>query len=132
MTRVRERLADADLPELAEASGVPLAQIREAAELISQSERGIFMWSMGLTHHEHGTDNIRALGNVALARGFLGRPGAGLMPIRGHSNVQGVGSMGVSPTLKAAFAQEFAGSLRDQHPTVRSGHLRVDAGRPGW
>jgi anaerobic selenocysteine-containing dehydrogenase len=62
---------------------------------------------MGLTHHAHGTDNIRALGNLALARGFLGRPGAGLMPIRGHSNVQGVGSMGVSPSLKDAFALEL-------------------------
>jgi len=104
---VRERLASQDVAELAEASGVPLAQIREAAALISQARRGIFMWSMGLTHHEHGTDNVRALGNLALARGFLGRPGAGLMPIRGHSNVQGVGSMGVSPTLKAAFAAEL-------------------------
>jgi len=104
---VRARLADLDVAELASESGVPLAQIREAAALISQAQRGIFMWSMGLTHHEHGTDNIRALGNLCLARGFLGRPGAGLMPIRGHSNVQGVGSMGVSPTLKTAFAQEL-------------------------
>ena len=104
---LREFLADVDLSGLDESSGVPLAHIRQAAALVSQARRGIFMWSMGLTHHEHGTDNIRALGNLALARGFLGRPGAGLMPIRGHSNVQGVGSMGVSPTLKAAFAQEL-------------------------
>jgi molybdopterin-dependent oxidoreductase alpha subunit len=59
---------------------------------------------MGLTHHVHGVDNVQALANLALARGWLGRPGAGLLPIRGHSNVQGVGSCGVTPALKAAFA----------------------------
>ena len=104
---VRAHVAGLDVEELAQASGVPLADIRAAAGLISRARRGIFMWSMGLTHHEHGTDNIRALGNLALARGFLGQPGAGLMPIRGHSNIQGVGSMGVSPTLKGAFANEL-------------------------
>ncbi|HQR79917.1 MAG TPA: FdhF/YdeP family oxidoreductase [Actinomycetota bacterium] len=104
---VREHVAGLDLAELAEAAGVPLAQIRTAADLITQADSGIFMWCMGLTHHAHGTDNVRALGNLALARGFLGRPGSGLLPIRGHSNVQGVGSMGVSPDLKSAFAHEL-------------------------
>jgi molybdopterin-dependent oxidoreductase alpha subunit len=65
------------------------------------------MWAMGLTHHAHGTDAVSALGNLALARGWLGRPGAGLMPIRGHSNVQGVGSMGFAPALKAAFERKM-------------------------
>ena len=103
----RQHLEGLDLDDLVLASGVPLTQLRSAAAAISAAQSGIFMWSMGLTHHQHGTDNIRALGNLALARGFLGRPGAGLMPIRGHSNVQGVGSMGVSPTLKDAFAREL-------------------------
>ncbi len=104
---LRDHLDTLDVDELAEACGVPLDQIRQAAALLTGAQRGIFMWCMGLTHHEHGTDNIRALGNLALARGFLGKPGAGLMPIRGHSNVQGVGSMGVSPGLKEAFAAEL-------------------------
>jgi anaerobic selenocysteine-containing dehydrogenase len=63
---------------------------------------------MGLTHHEHGVDNNLALGNLAAARGWVGRPGTGLMPIRGHSNVQGVGSVGFSPALKKAFADKMA------------------------
>lgn len=115
---VRAHLAGLGTADLAELSGVPLADIRAAAGLISAAGRGIAMWSMGLTHHTHGTDNIRALGNLALARGWLGRPGAGLMPIRGHSNVQGVGSMGVSPGLKQAFAHElqqrFGIEMQDQ------------------
>jgi len=72
--------------------------------VLAAARRGIFCWAMGLTHHANGVDNVQALANLALACGWLGRPGAGLLPIRGHSNVQGVGSCGVSPTLKAAFA----------------------------
>jgi len=59
---------------------------------------------MGLTHHQHGCDNILALGNLVAARGWVGKRGCGLMPIRGHSNVQGVGSVGFTPELKQAFA----------------------------
>ncbi len=104
---LREHLDRLDLAQLADAAGVPLGEVRAAAAALNAARRGILMWSMGLTHHAHGTGNVRALGNLALARGFLGRPGAGLMPIRGHSNVQGVGSMGVAPELKQAFAQEL-------------------------
>jgi len=124
---LRAHLDTLDLTDLAQECGVSPDDIRTAAGMISHAQRGIFMWSMGLTHHEHGTDNIRALGNLALARGFLGRPGTGLMPIRGHSNVQGVGSMGVSPTLKQAFARELqrrfgfdvpAGAGQDTHASM--------------
>lgn len=91
--------------QLVDASGVPKEQIDAAVDMIVSAPSAIFMWAMGLTHHAYGTDNVRALGNIALARGFLGRPGSGLMPIRGHSNVQGIGSVGVSPTMKSAFAK---------------------------
>ena len=72
------------------------------------AKNGILLWAMGLTHHEHGVDNILALGNLAIARGWIGRRGNGLMPIRGHSNVQGVGSVGFTPKLKQAFAGKMA------------------------
>lgn len=94
--------------QLVDASGVPRDQIDAAVDMIVAAPSAIFMWAMGLTHHTHGTDNVRALGNIALARGFLGRPGSGLMPIRGHSNVQGIGSVGVSPSMKSAFAKAMA------------------------
>jgi molybdopterin-dependent oxidoreductase alpha subunit len=104
---LREHLADLSVDELARDAGLTTDDLQAAADLISGAERGVLMWCMGLTHHEYGTDNIRALGNLGLARGYLGKPGAGLMPIRGHSNVQGVGSMGVAPALKDAFAKEL-------------------------
>jgi len=93
--------------ELVERSGVSRADIDRAVALLRAARRGIFLWAMGLTHHAHGVDNVLALANVALARGWVGRPGSGLLPIRGHSNVQGVGSCGVTPALKEAFAAKL-------------------------
>lgn len=88
-------------------SGVPRAQIDAAVTALLKAKAGIALWAMGLTHHTHGVDNILALGNLWLGRGWLGKEGAGLLPIRGHSNVQGVGSMGVAPVLKEAFAKRL-------------------------
>ncbi|MBU6241743.1 MAG: molybdopterin-dependent oxidoreductase, partial [Acidobacteria bacterium] len=108
---VRDAAVAADWSDLVERSGVAKAQIDECVALLAPAKSAIFMWAMGLTHHTHGVDNIRALANLAMSRGFLGQPGSGLMPIRGHSNVQGVGSVGVSPQLK----ESFANSLREKY-----------------
>ncbi len=87
--------------------GVPRAQVDAAVAALLKAKKGLACWAMGLTHHVHGVDNILALGNLWLSRGWLGAEGAGLLPIRGHSNVQGVGSMGVAPVLKEAFARKL-------------------------
>src|SRR4051812_37170038 len=73
---------------------------------------------MGITHHENGVANVRAIVNLALLRGMVGRPHAGLLPIRGHSNVQGIGSMGVTPTLKEAIFQKLEARLGVKLPTT--------------
>jgi len=99
---------EATWESLLDACGLDRAEIDRAADALVAARRGMMLWAMGLTHHEHGVDNILALGNLALARGWVGRPGCGLMPIRGHSNVQGVGSVGFTPALKRAFAEKMA------------------------
>jgi len=104
---VEADLASASLDDLLAACGVPRAELLRAVDMILEAKRGVFLWAMGLTHHEHGVDNILSLTNLALARGWLGRPGTGLLPIRGHSNVQGVGSVGVAPVVKKAFAERM-------------------------
>ncbi len=104
---VRADAEAASWDELIAASGVAKRDIDRAVEAICKAQRGIVCWAMGLTHHVNGVDNIQALGNVALSRGWLGREGCGLLPIRGHSNVQGVGSMGVAPEMKATFARRM-------------------------
>jgi molybdopterin-dependent oxidoreductase alpha subunit len=84
------------------ASGVPRGVIERFADLYAQSQSAIFGWTMGITHHEHGVANVQWIANLALLRGMVGRPGAGLLPIRGHSNVQGLGTVGVTPGIRKA------------------------------
>ena len=80
--------------------GISKSDIEAAATLISQAQRTVFAWAMGITQQRNGVDNIFGIANVALMTGNAGREGTGLMPIRGHSNVQGFGSMGVFNKLK--------------------------------
>lgn len=84
-------------------SGVSMADIEKIARTYSQAKNVAFGWTMGITHHLNGTSNVRAIVNLALLRGMVGRPGCGMLPIRGHSNVQGIGSVGVVPNLKEGF-----------------------------
>src|SRR5690348_14005844 len=71
--------------------------MRRFADHLARARTAVFVYSMGLTQHRFGVDNVRALVNVALARGMLGREKCGIMPIRGHSGVQGGGECGVDP-----------------------------------
>ncbi len=79
------------------ASGATREDMLRFAKLLSQSPNTILVWSMGATQHRHGVDTVRAILNVALARGLVGRLHAGVMPIRGHSGVQGGAEMGCVP-----------------------------------
>jgi molybdopterin-dependent oxidoreductase alpha subunit len=76
-------------------------------------------WTMGITHHLHGVENVQMIANLALLRGMIGRPHAGLMPIRGHSNVQGMGSMAVTPQLTQAVLRRFEQRLGLRVPQSR-------------
>ncbi|QJD87342.1 FdhF/YdeP family oxidoreductase [Cohnella herbarum] len=86
-----------DWETLERSSGLSRDRIEEFARLLASSRSGVFVWSMGLTQHRFGTDNISQVANLALLRGFLGREHCGVMPIRGHSGVQGSGEMGADP-----------------------------------
>lgn len=88
-------------------SGLTRNEIEQLAATYLAAKNVVFGWTMGITHHLHGVQNVHAIANLALMRGMVGRPAAGLMPIRGHSNVQGIGSVGVTPTLKAAILQRM-------------------------
>jgi molybdopterin-dependent oxidoreductase alpha subunit len=83
-------------------SGMPRERIVEFADLLIARPNTVFVWSMGLTQHAHGVDTVKALINVGLACGLPGRPHRGLVPIRGHSGVQGGAEVGCVPRLDAA------------------------------
>ncbi|MGZ5414837.1 MAG: FdhF/YdeP family oxidoreductase [Aeromicrobium sp.] len=76
-------------------TGLSRAQITEAAEMLRDSGATIFCWAMGLTQHHNSVATIKEIVNVALAQGNIGKRGAGLCPVRGHSNVQGDRTMGI-------------------------------------
>jgi len=95
-----ESLDRSSWADITEQSGVDLTTIQELAAEYAQSKNTIFAWAMGVTHHLHGTETVQMIAALALMRGMIGREGCGLMPIRGHSNVQGIGSVGVTPVLK--------------------------------
>jgi len=77
------------LDELAAAAGLPAADIRLAAGMLANNKRIIWCWGMGLTQQPNGVDMIREIVNICLMKGSIGKPGAGICPVRGHSNVQG-------------------------------------------
>src|SRR6516164_7859901 len=101
---LRQMLEQTPWEELEAASGVSRDAMREFARMVAESERAIFVWGMGITQHTCGEDNVHAIINLALTRGLVGREGCGLMPIRGHSGVQGGAEMG-------AYATAFPGGL---------------------
>ncbi|HEY9628745.1 MAG TPA: FdhF/YdeP family oxidoreductase [Coleofasciculaceae cyanobacterium] len=85
--------------------GVSQQEIEAAAEIIGAAKGAVFAWAMGATQHDNSVDNIYSIANTAVLSGHVGKPGAGTMPIRGHSNVQGFGSMGVTTKLKQEIKQ---------------------------
>jgi molybdopterin-dependent oxidoreductase alpha subunit len=93
--------------DLERESGTSRGEMRRFAELLRDARTGIFVWSMGLTQHAHGVATIEALVNVGLARGWVGREKTGLMPIRGHSGVQGGAEVGCAPSLDPAQRARF-------------------------
>jgi molybdopterin-dependent oxidoreductase alpha subunit len=99
-------------------SGVDRAVLEQIADRYAAAKSAVFGWTMGITHHEHGVANVQSIVNLALLRGMVGRPRAGLLPIRGHSNVQGIGSMGVTPALKRSILDNLETHLGVRLPTA--------------
>lgn len=87
-----------DIPDLEARSGLSRRDFAEFADLLKAARNAVFVWSMGITQHSAGGDAVSMILNLGLARGYLGRPKTGLMPIRGHSSVQGGAEMGCYST----------------------------------
>jgi len=93
--------------EIESASGVAKSVVYEVARDYIDCDKAMFAWTMGITHHIHGVQNVHWIANLALLRGMVGKPGAGLLPIRGHSNVQGIGTVGVTPWIKKSVLERL-------------------------
>ena len=125
------------------ASGVARQEIAAAAEIALGSERMICCWAMGITQHENGVANVQSIVNFALLRGQIGRRGAGLCPVRGHSNVQGDRTVGIWEKMSDAFmkalGKEFHFTPPPEHgldtvkaiPAMHQGRVKVFVGLGG-
>jgi molybdopterin-dependent oxidoreductase alpha subunit len=109
-----DRLRNLNWADIEAGCGVGQPEIRAAAEMLAARERIIVCWAMGLTQHANAVDNVREVVNVLLLRGAIGKPGAGVCPVRGHSNVQGDRTMGIWEKPSPAFldALERATGIR--------------------
>ncbi|MEV7403852.1 FdhF/YdeP family oxidoreductase [Streptomyces sp. NPDC091267] len=103
--------AEADWEQTLTATGLDRAAIEEALAMVLASKRTVVCWAMGLTQHKHSVPTIREVVNFLLLRGNIGRTGAGVCPVRGHSNVQGDRTMGIferpAPAFLDALDKEF-------------------------
>ncbi|MBI3839535.1 MAG: FdhF/YdeP family oxidoreductase [Planctomycetia bacterium] len=115
--QLQSHLRSLNWDEICAKSGVDRQQIDEIARRYAAAKRVVFGWTMGITHHVHGVSNVQAIANLALMRGMVGRPRTGLLPIRGHSNVQGMGSVGVTPKLKQIVLERLQSHFGVQLPT---------------
>ena len=110
-SELKAHLQEQKIEELAKASGIDLAQIRETAQFLKAKKRIIVCWAMGLTQHKNAVDTIKEIVNLLLMKGSIGKRGAGTLPVRGHSNVQGDRTMGIyekpSPAFLAALKKKF-------------------------
>jgi molybdopterin-dependent oxidoreductase alpha subunit len=102
-----QHLENLDAEKLAEQSGVPIEAVRVASEMLRDKKRIIICWAMGITQHENGVDTIKEITNLILLKGSIGKPGAGLCPVRGHSNVQGNRTMLIWEKLKDESAKKL-------------------------
>ncbi len=101
-------LRQASWQELENASGTSRAEMERFAALLCSRPKTILVWSMGLTQHRHGVDTVLAMCNLGLMRGLPGLPGAGLVPIRGHSGVQGGSEVGCAPVSETELLDHWA------------------------
>ncbi len=97
-------------------TGLLKSDIEKVASCYGKSRNTIFAWGMGITHHQHGSENVESIANLALLRGMVGKPFSGLLPLRGHSNVQGIGTVGVKPLLAENVLAALEQNLSVQLP----------------
>jgi molybdopterin-dependent oxidoreductase alpha subunit len=122
---LRAKVAALDWVLIEQQAGLPRASMQQFAELIRDAKNAVLVWSMGITQHAFGTDSVQMIINLALTRGYIGRDQNGVMPIRGHSSVQGGAEMG-------AYATAFPGyqPVNAENASALSARYKFDV--PDW
>ncbi|WP_341923988.1 FdhF/YdeP family oxidoreductase [Nocardioides psychrotolerans] len=103
-------LRELDWDVVLASTGLTREEIEQAARMIADSEKTIYCWAMGITQHKNGVATVKEIANLSFLRGDIGKPGAGLFPVRGHSNVQGDRTMGIWERAP----EHFLDAIRDE------------------
>jgi molybdopterin-dependent oxidoreductase alpha subunit len=139
----RRRTLEVDVDTVLAASGIECQQLERVAAMLMASQRTVVCWAMGLTQHTHAVATIGEATNLLLLRGMIGKPGAGVCPVRGHSNVQGDRTMGIWEKMPEEFLaaqdHEFGITSPRKHGydtvaairAMRDGHAAVFIGMGG-
>ncbi|WP_336961737.1 FdhF/YdeP family oxidoreductase [Sphingobium aquiterrae] len=123
---LRADIAATGWDEIVRRSGLSRDAIESMARVYWQADRVIICYGMGLTQHRHGTQNVQQLANLLLLRGNIGKPGAGICPLRGHSNVQGDRTVGITEIPTEAFLTRLENTFGITAPR-KHGHNAVEA-----
>ncbi|HEL5025028.1 TPA: FdhF/YdeP family oxidoreductase [Stenotrophomonas maltophilia] len=123
---LREDVLAQDWDEIVEVSGITQAQIRRCAEIYIRSKATVICYGMGLTQHQYGSTLLQQVANLLLLRGNFGKPGAGIGPIRGHSNVQGDRTVGIDEKPKPAYLDRVQ-QVFGFNPPREHGHHVVES-----
>jgi molybdopterin-dependent oxidoreductase alpha subunit len=121
-----KRTRTVELDTVVEATGIDREQLERVAAMLRTSQRTVFCWAMGLTQHRHAVATIGEATNLLLMRGMIGKPGAGVCPVRGHSNVQGDRTMGIWEQMPEQFLAALDTRFGITTPR-KHGHDTVDA-----
>ena len=122
---LKTRAEAIDWPSLESQSGIDRAGMEEFAELLHSAKTAVLVWSMGITQHSFGGDAVQMILNLGLTKGFVGRDKCGLMPIRGHSSVQGGAEMG-------AYATSLPGGKPINRENAQALSTEYDFDIPDW
>ena len=125
---VRGLLEGFSVEDASEISGIPVQEIRAAARIYSGAERAAIVYSMGITQHTHGTDNVLSLANLAMLTGSIGKASSGVNPLRGQNNVQGACDLGALPNVYPGYQKVTDEEVRAKFGAAWETSLSPDVG----
>ncbi len=112
--KLKEKVAEYTPDRVSEITGVPVSDLRAAARAYATAESAPILYTMGITQHTTGTDNVRSVANLAMLTGNMGKPSAGVNPLRGQNNVQGACDMGALPNVYTAYQKVGDPKIQDK------------------
>ncbi len=124
----RDSLKEFDLKKVEEITGVPKKKIVEAARIYATDKPSAILYAMGITQHTHGTDNVMAVANLAMLTGNIGRPSAGVNPLRGQNNVQGACDLGALPNVFTGYQVVGNKDIRKKFEEAWGTYLPAETG----